>query len=131
MIYFIQAQTSGATKIGWSRKPKERRAALQYHHHEVLVIIRTIDCPRWVEVWLHSQFEDLGLRSEWFAFDPRMLTITPPTEAPQPAMMTFRVSEGLRAAFITAAKDDGVTFTDWLIEAGREKLKRGKRSPNG
>jgi hypothetical protein len=76
--YFLRAGVTDKVKIGWSENPEARREELQTAHWEVLQIARLIEGPQAVERWLHRQFADRRINLEWFAFEPRMLTIEPP-----------------------------------------------------
>jgi hypothetical protein len=42
----------------------------------------------------------------------------------RPATATLRMSAELKEGFATVAKERGMTFTDWLIEAGVREQER-------
>jgi len=80
-VYFIQ-DSSGFVKIGWTKNLKRRFSALRTGNPSVLTVIRTLEGYRALEIWLHEQFSTYRVRGEWFRFDERMLTITPPDVFP-------------------------------------------------
>jgi len=75
MIYFIRAGASGPIKIGFADDPAQRLVALQNSHWENLTLLRVIDGPKDLEKRYHETFKSGHIRSEWFKFDARMLTI--------------------------------------------------------
>ena len=83
MIYIIQEQDSGDTKIGWSINPEVRIRTLQGERTGKLEILRTLAAPRWAEFWFHRQFKVHRIAREWFRFHPDMLIIEPPDEKPE------------------------------------------------
>jgi uncharacterized protein YozE (UPF0346 family) len=69
-IYFIQAASSGAIKIGHSHSAKnveKRRASLQTAHPEPLRLLAVMDGDRKTEAELHRRFSHHHLGGEWFA----------------------------------------------------------------
>lgn len=73
MIYFIQAVDGGPIKIGWSNKPKKRKAVLQRKLGKPLQILCVIEGGRWDEYKLHKQFANFRLYGEWFNPDDSLL----------------------------------------------------------
>lgn len=66
-VYFIQAESGGPVKIGWSLTPVERRGQIQYGNPEVLRIIGLIEGSRDKEAEMHVRFAQSHVRGEWFA----------------------------------------------------------------
>lgn len=64
MIYFIQDSNSHAIKIGVSKNPIERLAALQTANHTPLALIAVMDGTEQDETALHRVFT--RKRGEWF-----------------------------------------------------------------
>lgn len=68
-IYFIQGVEGGPIKIGYSRNPSQRLAALQTTSPVPLEIL--FECPgdRRCEQILHAEFAEGRLYGEWFSED--------------------------------------------------------------
>ena len=72
MVYFIQRESGGPIKIGYTKSnAKSRMRSLQTAHAEKLVLLATSD--RHAEKDLHERFADLRLHGEWFRADVRLL----------------------------------------------------------
>jgi hypothetical protein len=84
-VYFIRAGDTGPVKIGWADDVEARRKQLQVSNHALLRIIRTIECGRQAEGWMHEYFAARRLEGEWFQFDTEMLVIEPPDLGPPKA----------------------------------------------
>jgi hypothetical protein len=65
-VYFIQAESGGAVKIGKAREPRARVTELQCGNPELLVIQAVIVASRTTEGSLHRTFRDYRLEGEWF-----------------------------------------------------------------
>lgn len=63
-VYFIQAGMS--VKIGWSRDPKKRLAALQTGHRTKLKLMGIVAGSMGVESALHEHYAHAHARGEWF-----------------------------------------------------------------
>jgi hypothetical protein len=78
-VYFLQAQDSGAIKIGSSKCITTRAYEIQTSNHEQLTILGVIDVvgsPRGrLERSLHRQFEGARIRNEWFRPTPELLQL--------------------------------------------------------
>ena len=74
-VYLIRAGEAGPVKIGHAKNPRRRLAGFQCHHHETLVLLRTIAGAQPEEAALHRYSADLRIRGEWFRFSPEMLSV--------------------------------------------------------
>jgi hypothetical protein len=81
MIYMARCGDNGPVKIGLSGNPEARLIELQTAHFVPLHIVRVLAGGRGVEKWLHDHFAAHHIRSEWFHFQPEMLTIQPGAHA--------------------------------------------------
>lgn len=72
-VYFIQAGPSGPVKIGTTGDLKKRLAGLQTSTAADLVMLGVIPGGREKEAALHTQFQHLRMRGEWFVPDPDLL----------------------------------------------------------
>jgi hypothetical protein len=123
MIYFMRAGDDGPVKIGWTTSLEARKESIQLGSAVRLVVLRTLDFPRWAEYWLHDHFASSRLEGEWFSYDPTMLTITPPDERPRRSfsatsktqMVSFRVPNEVIGHLEMRAKESGVTLTALII----------------
>ena len=66
MIYFIRHGKNGAIKIGYSLNVSKRLKQLQTSHFETLELIGCVFGDVVLEKKLHSKFDHLHLRGEWF-----------------------------------------------------------------
>lgn len=66
MIYFIQDSRDSRIKIGVSRNPWERLAALTVGASGSLELLAVMDGDRNVERGLHKRFSDMRIAGEWF-----------------------------------------------------------------
>lgn len=83
MIYFARHESVGPVKIGYSTDIEKRIYRIGRQYRLPFTVVRTIPHGRrWGEIWLHRQFFSLRVRGEWFTFDPAMMTIELPDEAP-------------------------------------------------
>ncbi len=72
-IYFIQAVSGGAVKIGTtSQRVGSRLNQIQTGHPEPLQLLGWLPGGRGVESRIHAIFADERLRGEWFAATPRL-----------------------------------------------------------
>jgi len=86
MIYFMRAGNTGHVKIGWTKDERtlaKRRANLQCGQPFPLVVIRTIEAPRWAETWLHGFFSGVRAAGEWFEYQAEMMTVRTPDHPDQ------------------------------------------------
>lgn len=65
-IYFIQAGSQGAIKIGWAKDPAKRIRTLQTSQHQKLKMLGAIPGTLKDEQALHRRFADARLNGEWF-----------------------------------------------------------------
>lgn len=86
MIYFLRASNGGPVKIGFTNNLKRRMIAYRTHNPEEVIVIRTIDGDRLTEKWLHKEFSELRIRTEWFTFTESMLTIDIPEDIPKESL---------------------------------------------
>ena len=77
-VYFARAGDDGPVKIGKASDVMKRMAALQSGCPLNIEIIRIVDGGFSEELWFHKRFSSLRTHGEWFEFDERMLTDTPP-----------------------------------------------------
>jgi hypothetical protein len=74
-VYFLQAGTTDAVKIGKADDPAARMAEFQCCHYEKLHLLRTIEGGYIEEARLHRHYRQRLIRAEWFHYCPTMLTI--------------------------------------------------------
>jgi hypothetical protein len=75
-VYFIQAGgPEGPVKIGKAGNPLDRLSDLQVGNHEPLELIHVVHGGLEREAAIHSMFEPLLGRKEWFYFDQKMLRV--------------------------------------------------------
>lgn len=65
-VYLIQAQPSGAVKIGYSKDVYRRLASLQTANAETLSVVGVLDLDMDGEKALHKRFRHFRLSGEWF-----------------------------------------------------------------
>lgn len=65
-IYLIQPSNLPIVKIGLSVNPKKRLKTLQTSHYEELKLIAIKEGTRYEELKLHTKFQELHVRGEWF-----------------------------------------------------------------
>lgn len=70
-VYFISR--GDAIKIGFSRDPRDRLAALQTQHPEVLELITSAPGTVRHERSLHQKFDHLRITGEWFRSAPELI----------------------------------------------------------
>lgn len=68
-IYFIQIGSSGPIKIGHSLQPEQRMRQLQTAHPVTLRLLGVMRGTKERERILHTHFDWLRLRGEWFRPD--------------------------------------------------------------
>lgn len=74
MIYFIQDDTLGHIKIGFTEQEiGDRMSALQTGSPVGLVLLLTMPGDQDVEDALHQRFDSLHLRGEWFFPGPALI----------------------------------------------------------
>ena len=83
-VYFIRAGEDGPIKIGYAANPRKRLHTVQTAHWQTVRLVRLIDGGRDVERELHSRYQHLHIRGEWFLFDASMLNVG--AEIPHPAV---------------------------------------------
>lgn len=66
LVYFIQAGTEGAIKVGWTQNVDRRIAELQTANAQKLVLLATLPGTMETEASLHARFSHLRLEAEWF-----------------------------------------------------------------
>jgi hypothetical protein len=129
MIYFLRAGLDGHVKIGWTRDEgmlHSRIRSIQGAQPFLLVVLRPLDAPRWVETWLQGYFAGVRAAGEWFAYQPEVLTVEPP------ALETRLVGEGKVAmtrltidipeSLHTRIKMDCAAYQKKMSDAVRELL---------
>lgn len=65
-VYFIQGESGGAIKIGYTQDVKARLKSLQTGHPDVLVLLACFPGNQSDERDLHEKFDAFRLRGEWF-----------------------------------------------------------------
>jgi len=65
-VYFVQQGDNGAIKIGCSKDPSKRLAALQTGHSETLRLLTCAPGTQQQERALHDRFAHLRVSGEWF-----------------------------------------------------------------
>lgn len=132
-VYFIQSESTGAVKIGYSSQPYKRLLHLQATNASRLSLLRTIDGDVRTERWLHKRFDKNRLHWEWFSFDPEMMTIEPPTFQQKAALVISEIERGTQAprdindplirAYIGRAIQARIPkygISDWYRETAKE-----------
>lgn len=66
MVYFVQSDTDGPIKIGFTRNVEERLWYLRRHHPLPLRLLALIEGAHADEQRLHRRFDSDRLRGEWF-----------------------------------------------------------------
>lgn len=141
MIYFVQAESGGQVKIGYSRKLPNRLSALQMARPDRLVNLRTIEHGGpFAESWLHDRYAHLRRSGEWFEFCPTMMTVEVPKnllEEPSPEQAASSLSNLIAAALsrrIGRDKEYGtgeVAGATGLSRATIDNLLNGNNDPSG
>lgn len=72
-VYLIRAGEHGPVKIGYAEDVSNRIVKMQSDNHERLTVLRIFVGSETEERRLHTQFADLHLHGEWFAYSRRML----------------------------------------------------------
>lgn len=80
-VYFLRGTGTDYVKIGYTAgaDPVRRLRALQTGAPFHLEVIRVVPGDRTTETWLHARFTFDHLLGDWFTFNPRMMTVDPPT----------------------------------------------------
>ena len=73
-VYFIREGVQGPIKIGWSKSPEARIAALQTANPNPLVLLGKIPGPMEEERRIHSIFDRDRIQGEWFRPSPVLLS---------------------------------------------------------
>jgi len=80
-VYFYHLPVQNLVKIGTSKDVTKRLAQLNTGCTEQGVLLRVIENFSFsAEKWLHSKFENLRVKGEWFKYCPTMLTVSIPDE---------------------------------------------------
>lgn len=109
MIYFIRAGQTNWIKIGTTRDPEDRLAAIQTGNHEICTLEAVIDGSAKEERRLHSLCDSLR-RGEWFELNGRTLIALHLAKNGKTASEIFAELERQRKA-------------DWIIRD--ERMARG------
>lgn len=72
-IYFIQVESDGPIKVGFSTNPGNRLIQLQASHYERLHLIGLTPGSRFDEEKLHVKLERFALSREWYAATAEVL----------------------------------------------------------
>lgn len=89
VVYFIQRESDGAIKIGFSNKIKSRVANLKSTEEENLKILGIFEGDREKEKELHERFKDLRKHKEWFAPGSAILDYLSATENASMSLADF------------------------------------------
>jgi hypothetical protein len=73
VIYFIQKGEGGPIKIGMTTNLKKRRAAIQTHSDEKVILLAQLDGGARRENEIHSMFEQDRKHGEWFRPSEKLL----------------------------------------------------------
>ena len=65
-VYFVQGESGGAVKIGFSKNPEIRIKELQTGYPDTLKILCLIPGNEQTEKRFHKQFDNYRLNGEWF-----------------------------------------------------------------
>lgn len=65
-LYFIGAEQSDLTKIGFSTNPRARLSQVQTGNAERLQILYVVPATKCDEAWLHDMFGSIRQVGEWF-----------------------------------------------------------------
>lgn len=72
-IYFIQGESGGPIKIGYTENVEKRLCALQTGHYDTLKVLKAIPGNINDEKKHHKKFQHLRLRGEWFKPEQELL----------------------------------------------------------
>jgi hypothetical protein len=118
-VYFIQAKSHSAVKIGIAVDVEKRCKEIQSAHHEELTIIRILDGYRETENWLHCYFADKRIRGEWFTFSEEMMTISPPIMSSENNLINMREPKNITGGELRSALWMlGLSQKDFAAKAG-------------
>ena len=128
-VYIIEAEKSGAVKIGFAKDIAKRLLEIQPHCPLRCVVIRTIIGGRSEEGWLHRHFRHRRIRSEWFLFCEEMLTVTPPYLTTKPrcfyAGMKIKAFLEMRQLSVAlAARECGLEYEAFRLYAAGKRIPR-------
>lgn len=105
MIYFVQSMSGGPIKIGYSQDTRtinNRLASLQTNSPTELMLVGIIEGNKQTEASLHSQFDCVRVRGEWF--DPCDAIVTFIERACYMDSGAFSVYFGRVVTYITAMR---------------------------
>lgn len=71
-VYFIQGESGGPVKIGYTTDIKRRLKELQSGSIDILQILLVVPGNKVYEQYLHSKFENYRLKGEWYKPDPKI-----------------------------------------------------------
>lgn len=102
-VYFAQRADTKLVKIGTTRFPEKRIAAIRCEvYPSTLSVLRVIDGSYEAEREMHRRFAPYSRGGEWFVFHPEMMTATMPprddfgTDDDDPSSLDWIVSDTLR-----------------------------------
>jgi len=81
VIYFAKAEATERVKIGYAANTVRRLAILRTASPFPISLAREIEGDRLTEGWLHRHYAQHRVNREWFAWQPCMATIQPPSIA--------------------------------------------------
>src|SRR3972149_6243576 len=118
-IHFISCDALSLIKIGRSADVNKRLSHLQISVGAELRIIKAVPADPWVEIAVHSKFQHIRVRGEWFRADKELLDFIANFKAPE---RTLSIGEEYRI------EEDGgtvepptqLTLAAWLCRTGIE-----------
>lgn len=71
-VYFIQGESGGPIKIGYTTDIKQRLVKLQSGCVDILKVLLMVPGNMMYEQYLHGKFENYRLKGEWYKPDPKL-----------------------------------------------------------
>lgn len=121
MVYFILNRAAGAVKIGYSAEPFGRLATHQVSNADDLELLGCVEGGADLEKALHSQFDHLRVRGEWFEADPALMEYVSSALVHGEAMWSAPAQVAY-AELLKMFRDHGPRALVRQDEAGRERF---------
>lgn len=106
-VYFIRNNRTASYKIGFSETPEQRVKALQTASEDDLTVVLVMKrAGKGTEAALHSKWEHLKLRGEWFQSDPEI--------------EDYIILEGIKEAAYNQTGQAGLATLTWFMEKAEQ-----------
>lgn len=83
-VYFIQGDSGGPIKIGYTEDVCKRLKVLQTGHFDTLIVLASFPASMKEEKNLHKKFSELQLKGEWFKPDRYLMDFIEPLKVKNP-----------------------------------------------